>query len=294
GHEYVAQRRMSELEDRYNGWIEKAQFAFIDEVGISQLRQSQKVMSDLKNLITEPTVTVRQMYRGAYPAANFTNFLLASNMSKPVTIDISDRRFNVGDYQPRRLNMNSDQMAQMWAELPQFVDYLMTREADEDKARMVLETLERQKLISRSRTSVDMVADALLEGDLPFFWDSISDSVDAMTVSSVYANAYKLLIEDLVVHFNPAGKLTRRELITIFEHCIGDMPKSPNRFTSMLRHHRVDLCKVRTSEGTVTGMYVNWRATDEWLAGRRAEIAARRAPSKVGSVKKAALAVVKA
>jgi phage/plasmid-associated DNA primase len=99
GQAQVAAKRMEELSEPYNGYMERCFIVFVDEVQTSILRNEKGVMAKIKNFITEPTISIRNMHQNAYPAANFTNWIFASNMPDPVAVDMNDRRFNVGRYQ---------------------------------------------------------------------------------------------------------------------------------------------------------------------------------------------------
>jgi hypothetical protein len=96
---------MEELTEPYNGWMESSFFVFVDEVQTSTLRNERGVMAKIKNFITEPTISVRNMYQNARPVQNYTNWIFASNMPDPVAVDINDRRMNVGRYQSEPLSI---------------------------------------------------------------------------------------------------------------------------------------------------------------------------------------------
>jgi hypothetical protein len=65
-------------------------------------------------------------------------------------------------------------------------------------------------------------------------------AVLAMDMSVQYRyNAFKALMVELLA--NPPATLSRDELYVIMNWCVGDMPEHPNKFTSLLKHHKMEL-----------------------------------------------------
>ena len=83
---------------------------------------------------------------------------------------------------------------------------------------------------------------------------------------------FRRLMIDLVN--NGTTKLSRDELLDIFEWCVGGMPQSPNKFTSLLKHHRIHMSNVWIGGRTVRGIDVSWVSDPQWLAGVQNEIIA--------------------
>ncbi len=268
GAAHTASRRMEELGDKYNSFMEKALLVFVDEVQIKALQNEKGVMAKLKGFITEENVPMRQMYSNASEMRNFTNWIFMSNMSDPVLIDKNDRRFNVGAYQAVKLVITDAELKRIEGELQAFHDYLLSYPADSVRAGEVIHSADRETMISISESSIDTVASALLDGNFGFFIDQLptDNSHLKSALSANKAEDYKVLLQALMHRTYPDGKcnMGREELRTMFDYVIGGMPTSPNKFTSLLKHHRVHTSPVWVNSKTVNGLGTTWKDTAQF------------------------------
>lgn len=276
GYENVAAKRMEELESQFTEFMENKFIVFIDEIEAGKSLYHAKVTAKLKNLIVEPMISIRNMYRPAYLAPNFASMIFASNKPSSVEVAPDDRRFNVGVYQENKLQITGPEIDQIDHELDEFYGYLMHYPADPDRARTPLISQSRSTLIDISRTAIDTISDALLKGDLQTLWDHLP-SQKALTPGNALiqtkAQGYRDLIVDVVNNIGNHDKLTRDELYTIFEYTVGNMPTSPNKLTSTLKHHRLHLKPVWKYNRSVRGIEVNWKVDPTWLTQAQQEIA---------------------
>lgn len=276
GYENVAAKRMEELESQFTEFMENKFIVFIDEIEAGKSLYHAKVTAKLKNLIVEPMISIRNMYRPAYLAPNFASMIFASNKPSSVEVAPDDRRFNVGGYQENKLQITGPEIDQIDNELPEFYAYLMHYPADADRARTPLISTSRSTLIDISRTAIDTISDALLKGDLQTLWDHLP-SQKALTPGNALiqtkSQGYRDLIVEVVSNLSAHDKLTRDELYMIFEYTVGNMPTSPNKLTSTLKHHRLHLKPVWKHNRSVRGIEVNWKVDPAWLAQAQQEIA---------------------
>lgn len=260
---HTASRRMEELNEKYNHFMMDSLLVFVDEVQIKALGNERSVMAKLKNFITEEIVPVRMMHSNAVETRNYTNWIFMSNMSDPVVIDKGDRRFNVGKYQPEQLIISDQELAQIENELQAFHDYLMTYAVSIDDVRTVIQTEDRENMIAVTQSSLDTIATALLEGTFEFFLDQLPTSNDYAR-NALQANrvdAYKDVLRTLMARTRDNGQcnVSRDELHTIFDYLSDRIPTSPNKFTSMLKHHRIHTTRVWINNKTVIGLPITWR-----------------------------------
>jgi hypothetical protein len=240
---------------------------FIDEVQTSQLLDEQGVAANIRNYISEPTITIRHMYATPTEYPNFTNWIFYSNKADPVQVPRGDRRTNVAKYQPLKFYPTEKDLAKWPAdkariekELQAFHDYLLSFQVDEGAAGTVIQTEDRETLISISENAIDSVANALLSGSMEFFVDQLPTSnkwVSAQATNRV--DIYKdTLLEILMRTDALTGQVNvpRDELRDLFEYTIGKMPESPNKFTALLKHHRIHTKRVWNGEKTVHGIAV--------------------------------------
>jgi hypothetical protein len=262
GAAHTASRRMEELGEKYNQFMAESLLVFVDEVQIKSMQNEKGVMAKLKNFITEEFVPMRQMYSNGVEARNYTNWIFMSNMSDPVMIDKNDRRFNVGVYQPTKLLVTDAELAKIDKELQTFHDYLLSYPLDERKAGEVIHSVDRETMISISESSIDTVASAMLDGKFGFFIDNLptDNSYQRSALMSSKVEDYRAVLTDILARTAPDGKcnVARDELRIIFDYVVGNIPTSPNKFTSLLKHHRVHTQAVWVNNKTVNGIAVKW------------------------------------
>lgn len=269
GETQTSARRMEELNEHYNHFMRNSFLIFVDEVQTKSLQNERGVMAKLKNFITEEMVPIRQMHANAIEARNYTNWLFLSNMSDPVSIDKNDRRFNVGKYQPAKLVITDKEIASIPNELQAFHDYLMQYPMDADRARTVLQTADRTTMISISEASIDTVASALLEGNFGFFMEQLPTDMNYTSDRRVLTKIedYRVVLKKLLDRTNLQGgscSISREELRVMFDYTVGDMPNTPNKFTSRLKHHRVHITAVWVDGKTVNGLKTHWKDVNKW------------------------------
>lgn len=274
GEQNVASKRMEEIESEFTEYMENKFVVFIDEIEAGKSLYHNKITAKLKNLIVEPTISIRRMYTPAYAAPNYANMIFASNKPASVEIAPDDRRFNVGPYQNTPIQLTATEVdVDIPAELTDFFAFITQYKADPDRARKPLISAARSTLIDISRTAIDTVSDALLSGNLEFFWEHLTTTKNASSnpITNMKYMAFRELIVDIVNTQDP--KLTRDDLYTIMEWCVGGMPQSPHKFTALLKHHRIHLTQIWKNNRNVRGIDVNWQPDPTWLAQAQKEIA---------------------
>jgi hypothetical protein len=265
GRAHAVQKRAMELGSQFNGWMEQALVAFIDEMNADMFTSTnaKAVESDLKTMITEPTASIRRMRTDSYEVKNYTAFIFSSNEKRPVSIPMGDRRFNVAKYQENKLQITQQEIDGIEHELEAFAHLLSTYKASFDKARTVLQTEDRVEIQRRSITSVDELCGALVTGDLMLLWDSMPDEklMEETGMVDVQAQAYAQLIRR--VSWETESDLTRDELELIFKQCVGKIPDGKQKFAAYLRHHGINLRRLRLGNGRTYGHRVKWHVPAE-------------------------------
>jgi hypothetical protein len=147
-------------------------------------------------------------------------------------------------------------------ELDQFAYFLHNYKVDEASVRLPVKNEARQALIDSSLNSLDIVANAIVEGDLQALVDLMSEPKNPL--QAIKADHYNALITELVK--TRRNKLTRDELHTIFEFTVGNVPESPAKFARFLSHHGIRLKKVRVGAKTANGIEIEWKYTPDHLA----------------------------
>ena len=255
-------RRMEELEDKYNGYLEDCLICYVDEVHIGASKRSDIILANLKNQITEPSITIRNMRQMAYEVPNYLNWIMSSNMTTPIQLDKEDRRFNVGTYQTRSIRELFPDTALLVnllaTELGNFAGFLQNTVVDLGGVRTPIRNEARQDLIDNSKTSLDVVAEAMLTGNLELLASYASTEIDEMM--QMRGDSYLALLKEIAK--TGRNKLTRDEIRTIFLYTVGDVPATPAKFTRFLAHRGIKLKKIRVGDKTTMGIDLEWVISD--------------------------------
>ena len=240
GADNVTSRRMEELGSNFTEFMKDKFLVFIDEAFAGNTHTDKGVAAKLKNLIVEPRISVREMYKPSTVMDNFCNLIFASNSAQPVAIAPDDRRFNVGKYQSQPIVLTGNDINSLKGELEDFYGYLGTRHANRAIARVPIETADRTNIINLSRSSIDIAIEALQKGNLTFFIEMLVQKPEILNArSQLTYTQFETLISELQA--TKRTKLSRDDLMIMFRWCIDNVPEAPNKFTTMLRHHGMQL-----------------------------------------------------
>ncbi len=273
GAKQTSIRRMEDLNEQYNEYMKCCFLVFVDEVESKALVNERGVMAKLKNFITEESITVRAMYQSAHEVSNYTSWIFASNKNDPVAIDKEDRRFNVGVYQKNKLLVTQKEIdEQIPKELQAFHDYLMNYAVDIIASSTPIDSADRNNMISISESSIDTVGSALLEGDFEFFLDQLPTTTSYQNNALEFNKVqnYEDVLKSMLVRTDEFGNcnVSRDELRAIFEYTVGNIPVTPNKFTSLLKHHRIHTVKLRMNNALTPGIRTTWKDFDRFDAYR--------------------------
>lgn len=270
------------IEDSFNGWQADKLLIFVDEVDVDDFKEKGRITAKLRNAITEPTVPIRYMRQQAVDMPNWGCYIFASNRPQPVFIPMTDRRYNVGNFQEDRLARPNDKKIE--AELETFAQFLLAHKADIEQANSIIHTEARARIQKLGQTSVVETCTYIKEGNFEELWAARPNEKRLLQSSILNeqtqnAQAYNLLMreyaEDIV-----AGQddviLTRDELMIIMQYNIGNMPRTPNKFSSLMRHHGIEMQRLRKKGELVTGLKVTWTVSSEL----RSELLQTLVPSK--------------
>jgi len=256
-------RPMEDLNEKYNDFLLNKFVTFIDEIEAKALNNEKGVGARLRNWITEPTIAIRAMWTGSGEYDNRTNLIFASNKPEPVVLTLNDRRHNVARFQPNKLQLSEADLDQIETELQAFHDYLMAYKADKALSGQVIDTQDRQTMISISETSVDVAVNNVINGNMEFFIDQLP-SDDTYKRNALRANKvedYKEVLLTILARTNPqtgACHISRDELHVMFDYTVGNVPETANKFTSMLKHHRIHMTKVWIDSRALQGITTTW------------------------------------
>jgi hypothetical protein len=248
-------------------------FVFVDEIDVEDFSEKGRVTSKLKNYITESHISSRGMRAVMRDVINWTSFFFSSNMPRPVCIPLHDRRYNVGNFQSKKLPRPDD--AAVNAELEAFAQFLLAHKADIIQSDSIIETQARKEIQKLGVTSIEQTCYDILSGDFEALWMTRPDEAllansAIVTPHSQNARTYCMLMRDIASQCIKLKRptyeyiLSRDEILIILQYNVGNMPVTPNKFTALLRHHGITTDRLRKDGLLVYGLKINWNISDEF------------------------------
>lgn len=263
GPEHCRTIRLSTLEeDMSNEYMENCVLLMIDEASVGQLqRNSDKVMAMLKNTIVEPYIPIRRMRTDVYMAQNFMNIIITSNHPDPIYISATDRRFNVGVYQNRKLDLTSEDIERIGVELHDFAKILRLMPADQELAKTPLDNEARERMMYLTETSVSLAAKALLSGNLNFFADALPSDPSVLTVpEQLQVENYTRVLREAEVHANKGTEhlITREQVQLLMKFIVGNVPQASTKFVNFMKHYGIYFERHRKGGAVPSAIIVKW------------------------------------
>ena len=271
GHHNAMQLRTANFEDSYNGFLERSSLINVDEVDIPEARRDKQIMADLKNYMTEPTVSIRKMYSNVYEVPNRTNWIFSSNRRNPVIVEMTDRRFNIADYQPHPLQISEDEIDAITAELSAFMHHLLVYPVNERQAQTAGITKAKIDMQALSETSVDEIANALIHGRAHVLHSYCEDHNEVLELEHrAVIQRYNQLVREVVC--DGRDRFSRSDLRILFEATVGHVPATPAKFTKYLKHHGLNVGVNRIDNKTERGsLVIEWQDSDTWFTTAQRE-----------------------
>lgn len=271
GHKNAIQLRTANFEDNYNGFLEHSTLINVDEVDVPESRREKTIMSDLKNYMTEETVSIRKMYSNVYEVPNRTNWIYSSNKRNPVIVEMTDRRFNIADYQIHPLRISPEEIDQIATELKAFMHAMLVypvNQRDAQTARITNAKIDMQQL---SETSVDEIANALTLGKAATLYNYCEDESELIDLDQrMIFQKYNGLVREIIC--DGRERFDRSDLRTIFEATVGRVPNTPAKFTKYLIHHGIKVGVNKIDGKAERGsLIVKWTDDPDWVARAQRE-----------------------
>ena len=262
------------LNQEYNDFIENALFVVFDEADANAVDNSASLMAKLRHWITDDPITIRKMRTDPYQAPSFMNALLLSNKHTPVITSNADRRFNFAERQDQRLHFTPNEMLQLQvgAHLERFGDVLLRWPLDEPAATTkIIDTVARATVHEATSSINQLVADAVLKGDLQFFIDRMPSEHEAIADFHNRFNPLHLFRSALDKYLRASEKgdkviLEDEDLFVLFRTLIPDVRYFQDSKTWRKRHYKaigLDVDKQHRVPGAGSkrkrGVMVEWQ-----------------------------------
>ena len=265
GEPYVAMKRVENMRDQFNGWLERCLLCAIDEFKIDGTKTNSELINKMKNYITEPFGTIRMMHTDQMERELFANFILFSNDQDAVLVQEDDRRFNIAPRQQRPLLKNfpdlfiDDAITKLCkSELPNFAALMMNYKYD---AKRVLETRltdAKVQMIKASQDAADEFCDAVREGDLDFFIPILD--APPFGLGQDYTSTAQTIMRSLLRDYEEGQMVSmfNSELRAMYNVLIAPCDKDI-QFGKILSKRGINTEPVRKNSRQFRGVKIPWR-----------------------------------
>jgi len=271
GRDYVAQKQIGDVAEKFNAWMERCLILNIDETNFADTgRGESKVVGKVKNWITEPETSIREMGVTAFSRPSYTNFIFTTNDLAMLPIQEGDRRFNVAPRQEHPLAITEEEVDLISTELLHFAQYLNNYEVDYLKAHRTLESLAKTDLHEATLSSIDGFFRAAREGDLQYFIDGLQEDSEQYSSIPKFKEAVEEWVKDLKAGRESA--VTEQQLKHAHIVMCRDRSMKLNAFMSMCRKRGFAPARRRQDEHRWRGWSIEWQMSQEELRDLKAHL----------------------
>lgn len=258
GRQYCHEMTMDRLDDNFNGYLGENIILFIDEANISDSRNGDRLLSRIKNLITEPEQHIRAMRSNAVIRNNYSNIILASNYDEIIPLEITDRRFNVAPRQESPIVLEYEDIVQIKKELPSFASYLKVYAVNRAQTRQILHTEAREKLIELSKTTVDNFFHSIRSGNLAYFSQYLDTSVKP-DIDGLRYHDFALVVHRWIKTVGGPCNVSRGEMKIVYQY-LQNVSMSTTKFSRMCQKYNLDMVPIRIDGVVTRGLHsLSWQ-----------------------------------
>lgn len=277
GSEHVEIMNFSLVKGEFNGFLDNNLLTIFEEADIKSVENADELMAKLKLWITDSPLPIRKMRTDPYNADNFSNFILNTNMRTPAHVSGTDRRFNFGERQEQPIYFTPNELKAMLAgdELDGFADMLQRWPVDKLAVTKIIHTQARADAHEATTAINQLIAEAIVKGDLQFFMDRTPSDAEALSDFNNRFNPtgmFKTLLDGFLEHAsNDAPMLLRDEdLFVLFRTLIPDTRYFQDSKTWRKRHYKalgLDVDKQQRLPGSWNnkgrGVLVQWKLPED-------------------------------
>lgn len=232
GQEYCVMTTVDALNDSFNEWAERCLLLGLDEFKI-EARDAKRIPERLRNLITEPYITIRGMRKNRRTVKSHLSVLIFTNSEDPMKIPASDRRYNVAPRQHHKLQLTQEDINAIKNELPFFANYLHAYPANANRAQSILVTKDKELMREASEGTMEKIYMELRNGNLQFFSNFMRKPAGALKILSPEDDTYNRIIRSWAENQDVNAAIPLREIQLVISY-VGEIKTPP----SLLRIRR--------------------------------------------------------
>ena len=265
---------MKTMAEKFTDRIDQKIIVGLDEIKREDFHRHPGLMNQIKNIITEETVTSRKFQGAPREANNFGNYILTSNEQVPMEIPDNDRRFNVAFGQPKilrgKFDNNEDKLNQaievlIPKELPRFYRFLLDRQVRRGSVSVAINNKAKRNMVAAGRTATQSFFDLIRKGRIEEFSEEYARLSNAESVATTMMENQGIISTDTIDKFKAVCDshllngitgpvvLTREHMSVLARIMLGKkVPMTPQRYTSWLSQFGIAeqtvVCSVHNKE----------------------------------------------
>ncbi|MBM7454511.1 hypothetical protein HNR62_000340 [Oceanisphaera litoralis] len=260
-------------DDQFNAWEETALVVMVDEFNLSDVSSgTRKAANKLKNMVTEPTTTLRKMRTDQQEVPSWSSFIFATNDIGALQIDAGDRRYNVAPRQEVKLvhvmpDINADRVnfdARTESELHDFAAYLTVFDVNLHMVRQPYEGGAKEAAIEAAMDSTTRFFKCVMSGDLgEFIPDLLAKPNELLAREQTLIQGVKGVIKRWLLCANKGTALVPVSDLRLLYSYRAGKDITQNAMSRMLTSHAVPVTRLRkqyleTNTAKTSGVEVNW------------------------------------
>jgi hypothetical protein len=277
GPENVRTIQFGLLATSFNAFLETALFVVCEEADMGAVDNRAELQAKLRHYITDSPIEINQKGRKTFQAENFSNFIFNANERTAVHVTGDDRRYNIPNRQEVQLFFTPNEIQQLagGVELDAFADVLQRWPLDVQAVTKVVETEARRDMHEASTAINQLIAEAVIKGDLQFFIDRMPTESEALADFHNRFNPMLLLKAHMDLYIEHANNgtpmvLSDEHLFVLFRSLIPDTRFFQDSKTWRKRHYKalgldVDKQHRMPTDYTkrVRGVIVDWQKPED-------------------------------
>jgi len=274
-------------DDQFNAWEESALLVLVDEFNVGNASSGvSKTASRLKNMITEPSTTIRKMRTDQIEAPSYSSFLFATNDIGALNITPDDRRWNIAPRQEGKLVEVLPQLHTDPAEVDRIIDaeladfsaFLRSFRVARDKVQAPMAGEAKREAIEAAMDSTTRFFRAVMAGELAeFLPELLARPNELLQREQLLIQGVKSILRRWVSCCNKGtAHVPLTDLRVIYSYRAGK-DINQNAFSRMLTSHAVKSEQTRRdyldkSASNVRGVSVNWVLPEAELLALQAQL----------------------
>jgi hypothetical protein len=250
GRLYCTQIQHRSFLKEFNQFLEHNYLVMVDEIESDFTSNSDALARVLKQVIGDRHIAVESKGVDLKNGRINANLFFSTNKRNGLTLEPTDRRFIIGDWQNENAYeqewwMGDNEMAkQLREEVPQFVGYLKTHEVDEETLNRVVKNEARQVLIDLSKTNTTMFFESVKSKN----WDWLKENLQPLIPKSTYDSDIYFYYEAKAILDKgiPVDRMQRDDLRTVYNNIFKNN-KNASEFTRLCNLNGLPIKPIKIS-----------------------------------------------